>query len=122
MTCTDFTNELLYHTTCATRETLAQGAEITIARVEALEDPDFEDVDNVDEDKEAEDEGSELDRERAHMTEYHTRDFATLSKEQGMIAKMENLKSHCKLLYWQDKRKKDDSNTTSRNLKQPRRE
>lgn len=57
-----------------------------VAWMQALEDRDWKDADNVDEDIETEVKELELDRKRAQTTEYQTQDFAIHLKIQGMIA------------------------------------
>lgn len=62
---TDAPKKYSYHTYRTWREVLAQNADIIDLRMEALEDCDAEDVDNVKEEISIEDEEMELYRERA---------------------------------------------------------
>lgn len=69
MRCTNTLNESWYQTARAPRKILTQEAEIMQALTQALEDPDSEDVDNVDENIKIEDEESDLDCEWAQTKE-----------------------------------------------------
>lgn len=97
----DAPNEPSYHTACSSRDDLAHEAKITDAWTQAREVRGRKDVANVHEDIEIEDKESELNPERADMTEYPTQDFVILSEVQRMIsAGMEKSISNCNNPVW----------------------